>query len=659
LDGDGIGISGDHANYGDVVSDEHHVGLDTLTGPGATVLAASAGRVFMIQENGGNLDPNIPCHEPLLPDESSYCEDHGYGNTVIIEHTVSTDIDPGGKIYTHYSHLESIRPDLITGCRDEADPNREKRRTCDNVIAVVAGEPIGQVGSTCYGVDCTVRHLHFEVKSFPTLAAISNDCCDFGYTTQHPDDLGYFDPLRFLHDIPQIPPDTVSVGNRVGITNSGQGVGLRMGPGMYTLLGSVNAGQQFVARRTGPATAHPSCSMGWYQVFKTENPISPPSPDDYFNDITGGKTPDAWICRGNAGEAWVGAAIQTGINVQVAPTQGVSVAFQQIAGQGITSVDLSVSNPGTVSGIRFLGTFYDVITTADYTGTVTVCLDYDASGMAQSAEENLRVFHWDGLSWLDVTASLDTDNDNICATVPSLSWFAIGEAQPTGNIGEPSFDLYQDPTDGATGFKVDITRVFDSSTNEDVNVDLESFQAGLTYPDVSANPAFPPETLCVNILDVREMDFSVNDLNIEDVLGRTTFIGVDPAGVPWPADLGHALTRLNGSANQQCIVDLEMTSVTDTDGHPVTVPPPSTQLVQRGDARADGNVTIDDALFIAEYLVGSREACTTVVDTTCPHSVNAASVRQDGAFDQITIADALYIAQHLAGLRDEFYNLVP
>jgi hypothetical protein len=230
---------------------------------------------------------------------------------------------------------------------------------------------------------------------------------------------------------------------------------------------------------------------------------------------------------------------------------------------------------------------------------------------------------------------------------------------PIGNIGEPSFDPYQDPTDGATGFKVDITRVFDSSTNEDVNIDLESFQAGLTYPFSSGNPAFPPDTPCVNILDVREMDFSVNDLNIENGLAGTTFIGVDPAGVPWPADLGHALTRLNGSANQQCTVDLDITSVTDTDGNPVTVPPLSTQLVQRGDARADGYISINDALFIAEYLVESREACTTVADTTCLHAVNAASVRQDGAFDQITIADALNIAQHLAGLRDESYNLVP
>jgi hypothetical protein len=40
-------------------------------------------------------------------------------------------------------------------------------------------------------------------------------------------------------------------------------------------------------------------------------------------------------------------------------------------------------------------------------------------------------------------------------------------------------------------------------------------------------------------------------------------------------------------------------------------------------------------------------------------TVNAASVQQDGSFDQVAIADALFIAQYLVGLRDESYNLAP
>ena len=70
-------------------------------------------------------------------------------------------------------------------------------------------------------------------------------------------------------------------------------------------------------------------------------------------------------------------------------------------------------------------------------------------------------------------------------------------------------------------------------------------------------------------------------------------------------------------------------------------------------------MSIADALFIAQNLVGLRPACTDVVDNNCLHSVNAASVRQDGVFDENSIADALFIAQYLVRLRDEFYNPAP
>lgn len=105
---------------------------------------------------------------------------------------------------------------------------------------------------------------------------------------------------------------------------------------------------------------------------------------------------------------------------------------------------------------------------------------------------------------------------------------------------------------------------------------------------------------------------------------------------------------------------MEVTTLTDDGGNSVDVIPPGlSRTLLRGDARADGEINIADALFIVQYLVGSRDACTAVVDTTCLHSVNAASVRHDGDFDKKTIADALFIAQYLVGLRDENYNLNP
>jgi hypothetical protein len=205
--------------------------------------------------------------------------------------------------------------------------------------------------------------------------------------------------------------------------------------------------------------------------------------------------------------------------------------------------------------------------------------------------------------------------------------------------------LHQDPADGATGFKVNIAQITEPATGSATEVLLGSFQARLTY-----------DGTCVSVLDVRGLDFAITDPAINNLAGVTTFGGKDVNGMSWPADLGHVLTRLSGRADQDCQVDLELISLSDVNGNAIAAPTGLSQTVRRGDARADGNITISDALYIAQYLAGLRPACTTEVNLNCLHSVNSASVRQDGVFDENTMSDARYIAQQLVGLRDEFYD---
>ena len=80
--------------------------------------------------------------------------------------------------------------------------------------------------------------------------------------------------------------------------------------------------------------------------------------------------------------------------------------------------------------------------------------------------------------------------------------------------GEPSFTVHQDPSDGAAGFKVGITRLFDPGTGDDASVSLGSFQAQLTYQDPSSNPSLPPGSRCVKILGVREMEIPITSPTI-------------------------------------------------------------------------------------------------------------------------------------------------
>jgi hypothetical protein len=127
-----------------------------------------------------------------------------------------------------------------------------------------------------------------------------------------------------------------------------------------------------------------------------------------------------------------------GINVEVRPvdtTTGitpVTLTFSQVTRAGVTSLTTSSAGPPPPSGFA-LGIppiYYDLTTTALFSGPIEVCINY--SGVRFKNEATLKLQHCEGGRWVDRTISLDIRNDIICASVTSLSPFAIFE--PAGVI---------------------------------------------------------------------------------------------------------------------------------------------------------------------------------------------------------------------------------
>lgn len=131
--------------------------------------------------------------------------DHGFGNTVIIEHEISsTSSVKTQKIYSLYAHLSLIDTSVEKG------------------VIIKQGEKIGEVGNSGYGCENYWRigkdgcdetgkedtHLHFELKKAPVLENPERgDVCQgpgaewrfcYGSTPEYPGDYGYFDPIKFL-----------------------------------------------------------------------------------------------------------------------------------------------------------------------------------------------------------------------------------------------------------------------------------------------------------------------------------------------------------------------------------------------------------------------------------------------------------------------------
>ena len=117
----------------------------------------------------------------------------------------------------------------------------------------------------------------------------------------------------------------------------------------------------------------------------------------------------------------------TGVGIKIITSPEVSLTFSEVTEAGYTQVIVNTENPGSeIPGFQFLGNYYDITTTATYTGAVTVSIAYDDTGMTIEDEETLQLLHWDGTTWGDATTNIDTINNIIYGSVSSFSWFGIG-----------------------------------------------------------------------------------------------------------------------------------------------------------------------------------------------------------------------------------------
>jgi hypothetical protein len=111
------------------------------------------------------------------------------------------------------------------------------------------------------------------------------------------------------------------------------------------------------------------------------------------------------------------------------------------------------------------------------------------------------------------------------------------------------------------------------------------------------------------------------------------------------------------------MVNLNFVDIRDSLGSLISqANPPDTKTFLRGDALADGGISIGDALFIGQHLVNpaNRPAGE---GPGMVHPVNAGSVHHDlvggvpgTGIDVITVSDAVKIAQFLVGNLNAFYN---
>ena len=120
--------------------------------------------------------------------------------------------------------------------------------------------------------------------------------------------------------------------------------------------------------------------------------------------------------------------------------ESADVTFQDVLESGTTAMTTSTENPAEPTPSDFYviaGNFIEITTTADYSGLITLGLEYDESQVGN--EESLVLFHWNGSVWEDITTYVDTVENIVYGEVDSLSSFFLGEpvVLPVADAGGP------------------------------------------------------------------------------------------------------------------------------------------------------------------------------------------------------------------------------
>jgi hypothetical protein len=103
----------------------------------------------------------------------------------------------------------------------------------------------------------------------------------------------------------------------------------------------------------------------------------------------------------------------------------VTVTFSEVIGEGVTTILRDDDPPDVPTGFFFDYEFYELHTTAEITGPISICMTYTDEEVPPAAEADLAILHWDGAEWVDITTSRDPVNNIICAETDTLSPIAL------------------------------------------------------------------------------------------------------------------------------------------------------------------------------------------------------------------------------------------
>jgi len=209
----------------------------------------------------------------------------------------------------------------------------------------------------------------------------------------------------------------------------------------------------------------------WAAGLRSAPPVGSPETGKIYHFTLGESSPDIVI---HGGPSQISAITVRGSHNTAASTAPVTVElpsgtipttviFPSIEEAGTTTLIPNAVIPSTPQGFELANQVtsatFELVTTATFTvnppeDLVQVCVNYTALGIpTPEEEENLRLFHYEGMVPVDITDfdSPDIENDEICGSVADFSPFAIFIALAPQEQIEELIDRLQEIVDGNPG----------------------------------------------------------------------------------------------------------------------------------------------------------------------------------------------------------------
>lgn len=149
-------------------------------------------------------------------------------------------------------------------------------------------------------------------------------------------------------------------------------------------------------------------------------------------------TPDSGDTEIQLARLGDGAPVGAGTAVSTVDTAtGVSVGFGSVSLPGFVQVATGTAPAPLPGGYSLEGQTCDVTFNGRFVDTATVGVPYDEATISVP-ESDLKLFHFDGAAWEDVTVSVDESANIVYGASATLSPFAIGAPAATGGVAVPA-----------------------------------------------------------------------------------------------------------------------------------------------------------------------------------------------------------------------------